>query len=139
MNTSTPTTAPHLAVQGLMQAQALPPSSLRPDGRLTLVVDQRYRVHVSPGADGRVVLNATVAMFDPTEPPAHADRLIERLLQLAQGLLKGHASGLHLSQHGDTLGLQQWLPAQVSVQQLQEALAHFVNDLSFWVRAAKSP
>lgn len=129
----------HPAVQSFMQIQGLPADSLRSDGRLTVVVDQRYRVHLSPAADGRVVLHAEVASLEVSAPRGENERLIERLLKLAQGLLKGHATGLHLSRFGDALGLQQWLPADVSDTQVREAMASFVNDLSFWVRAAKSP
>lgn len=129
----------HPAVQTFMQMQGLPADSLRSDGRLTVMVDQRYRVHLSPAADGRVVLHAEVAPLDPGAPRGAHAQLIERLMKLAQGLLKGHASGLHLSRFGDALGLQQWLPADVSAPQVREAMASFVNDLSFWVRAVKSP
>jgi hypothetical protein len=128
----------HPALASLVRAQGLPETAVRSDGRLTLVIDRQYRVHVSPAADGRLAVHARLVAPEAGLANPRNEGLIDKLLTAAQALVATHRSGLVAAPQGDALLLQQWVPAAATLETLQTALAEFVNALAFWAKTAKS-
>lgn len=124
-------TTPHPHIASFMQRQGLAPEQLRSDGRLTLVVDDRYRIHLAPYANGGLALIARVASLP--DDRADRDALIDRVLKKSAALLQLHPSTLTVDQHQDALHLQQILPQEeLSPERLDTAVGEFTNALSYW-------
>lgn len=124
-------TTPHPHIASFMQRQGLAPEQLRSDGRLTLVVDDRYRVHMAPCANGGLALIARVMSL----PEDRVDRqdLIDRVLKKSAALLQKHPSTLTVDPHEDALHLQQIIPQEeLNPDSLDSAMGEFTNALSYW-------
>ena len=111
----------------------------RRDGRLTLRVDGRWRVHMAGTVEGRtptrIVLSARLLDLSSQRNQPATDDLLVRLATLATGRLKSDASGLALDNTNQALLLMQTLPATSDLEAVQTGLADFVNALAFWGRA----
>lgn len=125
----------HAAVRGFMDRQGLGPQELRADGRLSLAIDGRYRVHLHPAAGGRIVLSAQVLDLAGRYGTRDTDAALEHLMHLAAGLMQQYASSLSLDAARQSLLLQQTLGPDTDVAGVENALAEFVNALAFWSRA----
>lgn len=128
----------HASVQEFMAQRGIASSAVRNDGRLSLTIDEKYRVHLRPASDGRLVLQAKVADLPDAENSRAADETIARLLNRSAGMMREHASTLCLEPHGQTVQLQLVLAADTSGKQLEAGIAEFTNALDFWVRTSKS-
>ena len=131
-------TTAHSCIQAFMAKQGIAATALRSDGRLSLTIDEKYRVHLRPASDGQVALQAKVAELPGPEGGRLAEDIVERLMNLSAGMLREHASTLCLEPHGQTVQLQRVLAADTSEEQLRTELAEFTNALDFWVRTSKS-
>lgn len=139
MNTTQPLQHPALAAYAA-QHRIAAPSPPRADGRLTVRIDNRWRVHMAGKMEGRspgpIVLSARLLdLSESSRPPSTTDDLLVRLATLAAGRLKGHASSLGLDSASQALLLMEVLPASSDLQALQTGLAGFVNALAFWSQA----
>lgn len=133
MTTMTPTaTAPCAAIGAFMTRQNLPAGALRADGRLTLVLDGIYRIHLQPVSHERVAITSPLLSLSGVWHGAGLERVLEALAQKATGMLRLYASGLCLDERRQTLLLQQFVPAAASAAAVEEALAEFTNALAFW-------
>lgn len=120
-------------VKAFMMEQAIDSTSLRSDGRLTLRLDERYRVHLHAAPHQRVALTCQlVSLSSHWDQPAAQD-LLQELCTIAAGMLQKHDSSLCLDERQQALCLQQFVAADAPVQVLQDALARFTNALAFWV------
>lgn len=108
------------------------------NGRLTLTIDGKYRVHLRPAPDGRLALQAKVMTLPGEEGSRVAEQAIERLLNLGAGMLREHASTLCFEIRGQMLQLQQSLASDISGELLDAEVAEFTNALDFWARTGKS-
>ncbi|HZY20522.1 MAG TPA: CesT family type III secretion system chaperone [Ramlibacter sp.] len=126
--------ATHSAVSAYAARHRLDGSALRSDGRLTLRFDGRYRVQLRPAADGRIAVVSRLLDLSG-RPRADADEALRQLATLACGLLRQDAAALCIDTPESALVLQQVLPADTDVEQLESQLAAFVNALAFWTRA----
>jgi Tir chaperone protein (CesT) family len=117
-----------------MSRHRLPASALREDGRLTLLIDDKYRVHLYPGLEGSVVLVARIASL-PLEREER-DRMVDRALRLAGTRLQQFVEGISTDRHAEALWLQQTVPlgADAAVDSL---VADFVNALALWIAAMR--
>jgi hypothetical protein len=131
-------TTAHSSIQQFMARQGIEKTALRSDGRLSLTIDEKYRIHLRPASDGRLALQAKVAELPGAEGNRAAEEAIERLLNLSAGMLREHASTLSLEPHGHTVQLQSLLAAETRGAQLEAEIAEFTNALDFWVRTSKS-
>jgi hypothetical protein len=131
-------TTAHSSIQQFMARQGIEKTALRSDGRLSLTIDEKYRIHLRPASDGRLALQAKVAELPGAEGSRAAEEAIERLLNLSAGMLREHASTLSLEPHGHTVQLQSLLAAETRGAQLEAEIAEFTNALDFWVRTSKS-
>jgi hypothetical protein len=111
--------------------------AVRAGGRVVLTVDGRYRVHALPAPHHRVALQSELVPL-PEHPDRHTDELLLRLAQAACGLLQRHASALTIDRQRQALVLQQSVAADADLQTFEQALADFVNALSFWRRLCRA-
>lgn len=119
-----------------MERLGLEDSVLREDGRLRLQVDARYRVDLLALPGGRLAILSDLADLG-SWPAAQVDNLLLHLLELAAGLLRDHACGLVIDARRQRLQLQQVLPSEASVDDLEQAMAGFLNVLPFWSQTCR--
>lgn len=114
----------------------------RSDGRLTVRVDGRWRVHLTGTVEGRtpsrIVLSARLLDLAGQLHQRSTDDLLVRLATLAAGRLKSDASGLSLDQSNQALLLMEAMPASSDLEAVETGLADFVNALAFWGRAIQA-
>lgn len=114
----------------------------RSDGRLTVRVDGRWRVHLTGTVEGRtpsrIVLSARLLDLAGQLHQRSTDDLLVRLATLAAGRLKSDASGLSLDQKNQALLLMEAMPASSDLEALETGLADFVNTLAFWGHAIQA-
>jgi hypothetical protein len=128
----------HTGVKDFMTRRGISSSALRNDGRLSLTIDEKYRIHLRPVANGQLALQAKVMELPDTANSRAADEVIEHLLNRSAGMLREYASTLCLEPQGQTVQLQALLAADTSCEQLEAEIAEFTNALDFWVRISKS-
>lgn len=123
-------------LRAYMDRMGLDDSVLREEGGLRLRVDGRYVVDLLPVSGGRLAALSTLA--DPASwPPAHADDILICLLELSVGLLRDHACSLVIDARRQSLQLQQVLPPQAQVVDVERALAELLNLLPFWTQMCR--
>lgn len=125
--------AAHPAVRAYAQRNGIDASAFREDGRITLTIDERYRVQLRAAADGRLALSSLLLDLGQLAGP-RVDAILQRLATWAAGMMRDHASALALDEAAQALLLQQELAASSDVAALESELADFVNVLAFWVR-----
>lgn len=105
-------------------------------GRVTVLVDDLYRVHLQTTTTGAVALLSRLATL-PTAGSAR-DQWLQQVGKLAVGTLSAYPAACVVDPRETALWLQQVLvhPGDTS---LDEAMGQFVNALSFWVRALSHP
>lgn len=131
--TNTGLNAAHPAVRAYAQRNGIEAGAFHEDGRLTLTIDDRYRVQLRTAADGRLALSSLLLDLGQLAAP-RVDATLQRLAVWAAGMLRDHASALALDEAAQALLLQQELAAGADVAALESELADFVNVLAFWVR-----
>ncbi|MDQ8034822.1 MAG: CesT family type III secretion system chaperone [Bordetella sp.] len=127
-------TATHPLIQRYVQRHQLP-DAVRADGRATLLIDERFRVHLTPAPQGWLALNARLLGL----PAAGRERddLLGEVGQFAAGMLAGHASTLVVDPAEEAIGLQQMIRPDASDLDVDEAVGQFANALSFWQAVAR--
>lgn len=136
MTTSNPQgAAAHAAVQSFMARNGLSADAVRSDGRLTLTLDGKFRVHLHPAGPAWVAITTDLMALGGHRQTSDVDDALERLMNLNAGMLREHPSALVLDARRETLQLQQTLSSQASANEVEEALAEFLNVLPFWQSA----
>ena len=124
-------------LRALAHRHGMAPGAVRSDGSLSLTIDQRYRLRLKPAPHNRVALSAPLLTLPEHDDP-RTEQTIQRLLQLAAGMLREHASTLCLDARQQSLQLQQTIPANADAMAMEEALADFSNALAFWSRLCRA-
>ncbi|CAB3666639.1 MAG: CesT family type III secretion system chaperone [Achromobacter pulmonis] len=124
----------HPLISAYAARHGLPPST-RADGRLTVVIDQAYRVHLQPARDGWLALSARLCPLPAGQ--AERDALVIELGKLAAGMLSRHAACCVVDPQDRALWLQQTLQPASGDLALDEAVGAFANALSFWAGAVR--
>lgn len=120
------------ALAQYMQRQGIAEDRLR-NGRLTLHVDDRYRVVVLPLPSGETVLEARVGPL-PDDPPLQ-EQTIERAMRLACARMADGPEALVLDEAGRALVLQQRIGEDATVFDFERALENHLNALAAWKSA----
>lgn len=123
-------------LKAYMVAHRIDARAVLADGRLGLGFDGRWRVQLRLVGEGRLLLSALLldlAGLGETQ----REGLLVALAGHAAGVLRDHACALALDEDAARLMLQQQLPADLSLSQLEEALGDFVNMLAFWEGSAR--
>ena len=124
-------------VQALMASKGIPMSSLKSDGRLTLTVDQKYRVHLISLAGRSLVISAQVMSLWGKMNESATSEFLQTLMTMAAGMLKDHSSTLCIDETQQSLLLQQTPAPDIDLATLETELAGFVNALGFWTKACQ--
>lgn len=126
--------APHPLVSRYVARHGIP-DAVRADGRATVVIDDRYRVHLLAARNGWLALSARLCGL----PAAGLQRenFLAGLARQATGMLSGHASGCAIDPAEEALWLQQMLRPDTTDIEVDEALGQFANALSFWTGAVR--
>lgn len=123
-------------LRAYMVAHGIDSRALFPDGRLGLSFDGRWRVQLRPAPEGRLLVSAV--LLDLSRLTAiQIEELLVPLATYAVGVMRDHGSGLALDESTGWLMLQEQVPADASLSQLESALGDFVNMLSFWSGSAR--
>ncbi|MEO5672277.1 MAG: CesT family type III secretion system chaperone [Ramlibacter sp.] len=134
MTTQPGLAAAHPGIAAYALQQGLDASAFRTDGRLTLRVDGRYRVHLRRVANGRIAITARLMSLNEHSAAA-AEELLLRLSAMGAGLLRAHDSGLCIDEVEQALQLQLQLPADTDGERLEAEMERYLNALTFWTRA----
>lgn len=118
-------------------AHRIDPAAQRPDGRLVLTFDARWRVQVRPLADGRFQVSAAILDVSRMDEPLLEDVLL-RLCALAAGVMRDHHGALALDAAAGRLLLHATMAADAALHQFEAELADFVNTLAFWSASARA-
>jgi len=125
----------HPAVKAYAERHRIDGGAVRSDGRLTLSVDGRYRLHLRTLVDNRIAVTARLLDLSGR---SNTDDLLGRLGSIGAGMLRDHASTLCLDERDQALLLQEVLVPATDAAQLESAIAGFLNALGFWSRICAS-
>lgn len=123
---------PHAVVRTFMTRNGVDERQLRSDGRLTLTVENRYRVHLQSAPLNRVAISAQVLDLSGRLEQAATERLLETLMNRAAGMLQQYPSTLSIDTRTEALLLQRTLSGDTEARELEDELGNFVSALAFW-------
>ncbi|KAB0614669.1 CesT family type III secretion system chaperone [Castellaniella defragrans] len=108
---------------------------VRADGRLTVLIDDKYRVHLRGARNGWLAISARLR----TLPPAGLarDRFFDEIGRQAAGMLSRYPSACVVDPDEDALWLQQMVRPDTEAAGVDEAVGRFANALSFWTGTAR--
>lgn len=106
------------------------PEAVRGDGRATVVIDDKYRIHLSPARNGWMAISARLCAL----PPAGAARenFMAEIGRQAAGMLSRHPSACVVDPSEEALWLQQMVRPDSDATAVDEAVGRFANAMSFW-------
>lgn len=109
--------------------------AVRADGRATLVIDDKYRVHLSGASNGWLAITSRLCGL----PPAGAarDNFLAALGRQAAGRLSRQPSACVVDPAEESLLLQQMVRPDTDPVGVDEAVGSFANALSFWQGAVR--
>lgn len=113
------------------------PEAARSDGRATIIVDDKYRVHLADTRLGCLAITARLCLLPPRG--AARDEFFITLGYNASAMLSKHPSTCVVDLAGEALWLQQILRPEVDALGIDEAVGEFVNALSFWSAFYSAP
>lgn len=97
--------------------------------RLSLTVDERYRVQLRGLSDGRIQVRARLRALP--QAGAARDELLHTTGALACGRMHASAAACVIDPDEHAIWLSQVMPT-ASAQEIDELVGAFVNELSFW-------
>lgn len=97
--------------------------------RLTVIVDEKYRIHFYSLPNGSVAMCARLTHLP--RPGNERDAFLQEVGKIAAGMLAENNPGCVVDQRETSLWLQQII-AQGEEVALDNAFGQFVNCLSFW-------
>src|SRR5690606_4340314 len=111
------------------------PDAVRSDGRATLVIDDKYRVHLAGARNGWLAVSARLCAL----PPAGVarDDFLVALGRHAAGMLSRQPSACVVDPAEDALWLQRMVRPDADAVSVDEAVGGFANALSFWSGAVR--
>ncbi|MFC4297794.1 CesT family type III secretion system chaperone [Castellaniella hirudinis] len=125
---SHPLVADYAARHGILDA-------VRSDGRLTVLIDDKYRVHLQGARNGWLVINARLCTLPPDG--LGRERFLAEIGRQAAGMLSSQASACVVDPDEDALWLQQMVRPDTDAVGVDEAVGGFANALSFWTGTAR--
>lgn len=102
------------------------------DKRLSMTVDEIYRLQLLEREDGRILVRARLKTMP--EAGGQRDDLFSKCARLTCGRMLRSAATCAVDNRERALWLQQLCDAS-SAQNLDEQVGAFVNELAFWVNA----
>lgn len=125
----------HPLISSYMTRHALPGDSVGEDGRLTVIIDDRYRVHLQTSAQNWLALSTRLCAL----PAAGAERdtLLLLLGRQTMGVLNQYDSSCVIDKSEKNVLLQQLVRPDSKVEDVEEAMGQFANALSFWLNVVR--
>ena len=113
------------------------PEAARPDGRATLLIDDKYRLHLGATRLGWLAITARLCSL----PPAGIvrDELFLTVGRYAAGMLTRQPSACVVDPAGEALWLQQLVRADTDDLGVDEAVGSFSKALFFWQGVLQRP
>ena len=108
---------------------------VRTDGRLTIRIDDKYRVHLLGARNGWLAISARLCSL-PSDR-LERERLLAEIGRQAAGMLSNHPSTCVVDPDEDAVWLQQMVRPDTDAVGLDEAVGDFANALSFWTNAVR--
>ena len=106
------------------------PEAARSDGRATVLIDEKYRVHFTSTRQGWLAITARLCGLPPAG--AERDEFFLTVGRNASGMLARQHSGCVVDPAGEALWLQHVLLPEADALGMDEAVGSFANALSFW-------
>lgn len=118
----------YVALHGIQDA-------VRSDGRATILVDDKYRIHLRGARNGWLVMSSRLC---PLPPPGVArDRFLVHIGTHAAGMLSQQPSTCVIDPDEDALWLQEMIRPDAGAGDVDEAVGRFANALSFWIQVVR--
>jgi Tir chaperone protein (CesT) family len=135
-------TTAHPQLIDYVHRKRLAADSIRRDGRLTLLLGDRARMHVQPLPGGGLLLEGRVAPVPPRGAAGgrnERSERIETLLRAGAARLHRHAQALVIDAEADAFMLQQRVGEGLSPVAFDEVVDAFLKSIVFWkhVEAAR--
>ncbi len=102
--------------------------------RLSMIVDDRYRLQLQQRPDGRVLVRTRLRSLPEAGPGR--EEVLRQCARLACGRILHAPVACAVDDNERGLWLQQLCEASTT-QELNEHVGTFVNELAFWVKAVK--
>jgi hypothetical protein len=103
-------------------------------GRVSLTIDDKYRVHLYDAPNRKVAIEARVR--DLPAERAERDHIVQQAAEIATARMRNDAAILAVDPQEGTLLLQAEVPADSPEDTLDDAIRAFAISLSFWRRVA---
>lgn len=125
-----PAPSTHPLVQTWLHRHPEAAAALRDDGRLTLSLADRARMHLQPLPGGSLLMEGRIAAL----PPAGRTRAerIDTLLRGGAARMATHAQAVAIDAEAETFVLQQTLDDGLSPVAFEQAVEDFMRALVFW-------
>ncbi len=111
------------------------PDGVRADGRLTVLIDDKYRVHLQGARNGWLAISARLCTLPPDG--LGRERFFAEIGRQAAGMLSRQPSACVVDPDEDALWLQRMVRPDTDAVGVDEAVGGFANALSFWTVAAR--
>ncbi|MGB3277086.1 MAG: CesT family type III secretion system chaperone [Castellaniella sp.] len=108
---------------------------VRADGRLTIRIDDKYRVHLLGARNGWLAISARLCALPPGS--LERERLFAEIGRQAAGMLSNHPSACVVDPDEDAVWLQQMVRPDMDAVGMDEAVGDFANALAFWTSAVR--
>jgi hypothetical protein len=122
----------HVGLAGYVERHHLDTPPDRIDGAVVLSFDGKYRIYCRPAPHGDLVFESKLA--DVPEKPGDAEDLLRTTLMASAVRMMTHADVPVLSKNGLVILLHQRIPADATVDEVEESLQNFVTSLAEWRR-----
>ena len=109
--------------------------AMRPDGRATILVDDKYRIHLLGARNGWLAISSRLCSLPP--PGVVRDRFLANIGSHAAGMLSRQPSTCVIDPEEDALWLQEMVRPDADAGEVDEAVGHFANALSFWTHVVR--
>ncbi len=126
----------HAGLSGFLDRQGLSETSDRLDGAIVITCDRSFRIYCCPAPRGDLFFESRLLQLP--EASMDAEDILERCL-LASWLRMGtHADVPVVSEDGAYILLQQRLPSDATVDEVEQSLECFVNSIADWRRVLRT-
>ncbi len=122
----------HSGFAGFMDKKGLSSESQRLDDSIVISIGRSFRIYCRPASHGDLVLESRLIQL-PDSPADDAD-LISRCLLASWIRMGTHSDVPVLSENSSHILLQQRMPSDATVEEVELSLENFVNSIVEWRR-----
>lgn len=126
---------PHPALARYLERKGLALTQLRSDGRLSLQMGPRHRMHLQPLPGGGLLFEGRIAPL-PADAQQRAQR-VERLLRAGAARLTSHPQACVIDADAEAFVLQQRVADDLSPVAFDQMVEKFLRALVFWQHVEK--